>query len=178
VGTGDDSIGKKTRATAKRKPGPTYGIIDSKSVKTTLACEDRGIDGGKKIKGRKRHIVVDTMGNLLAVKVHAANIHDTKSGINPAKSAYEKYPTIKKFCGDAGYRKSFEEAVAEQLGLAVDISKRIKPEFEVLPKRWVVERTFAWSDNSRRLSKEFEIKTAHAENIFMISHLHTLLKRY
>lgn len=159
MGKGNDSFGKKTRELAKRKSSPTYGIIDSKSVKTTSACEDRGIDGGKKIKGRKRHIVVDTMGNLLSIKVHAANVHDTKSGINPAKSAYKKYPTIIKFCGDAGYRKSFEEAVAEQLGLAVDISKRIKPEFEVLPKRWIVERTFAWSDNSRRLSKDFEIKS-------------------
>jgi len=133
---------------------------------------------GKKVKGRKRHIVVDTMGNLLAISVHAANIHDTKSGINPAKKAYEKYPTIQRFCGDDGYRKSFEEAVSEQLGLGVDISKRIKPEFEVLPLRWKVERTFSWGNHSRRLSKDYEIKTEHEENMFMISHLHTLLKRY
>jgi len=132
----------------------------------------------KKVKGRKRHIVVDTMGNLLAIFVHAANIHDTKSGITPAKKAFEKYPTIQKFCGDDGYRKSFEEAVSEQLGLGVDISKRIKPEFEVLPLRWKVERTFAWSNHSRRLSKDYEIKAEHEENMFMISHLHTLLKRY
>ena len=114
---------------------------------------------GKKVKGRKRHIVVDTMGNLLAISVHAANIHDTKSGINPAKKAFEKYPTIQRFCGDDGYRKSFEEAVAMQLGLGVDISKRIKPEFEVLPLRWKVERTFSWANHSRRLSKDYEIKT-------------------
>ena len=132
----------------------------------------------KKVKGRKRHIVVDTMGNLLAVSVHAANIHDTKSGINPAKKAYEKYPTIQRFCGDDGYRKSFEQAVSKQLGLGVDISMRIKPEFEVLPKRWLVERTFSWSNHSRRLSKDYEIKTKHEENIFIISHIHTLLKRY
>jgi putative transposase len=133
---------------------------------------------GKKVKGRKRHIVVDTMGNLLAISVHAANIHDTKSGINPAKKAYEKYPTIQRFCGDDGYRKSFEEAVSEQLGLGVDISKRIKPEFDVLPLRWLVERTFSWGNHSRRLSKDYEIKTEYEENIFMISHLHTLLRRY
>ena len=132
----------------------------------------------KKVKGRKRHIVVDTMGNLLAVSVHAANIHDTKSGINPANKAYVKYPTIQKFCGDEGYRKSFEDDVLKLLGLSVDISKRIKPEFEVLPKRWVVERTFSWINHSRRLSKDFEINVEHEENIFMISHLHTLLKRY
>jgi len=132
----------------------------------------------KKVKGRKRHIVVDTMGNLLSVSVHAANIHDTKSGINPAKKAYEKYPTIQRFCGDDGYRKSFEEAVSEQLGLGVDISKRIKPEFEVLPLRWLVERTLSWANHSRRLSKDYEIKAVHEENMFIISHLHTLLKRY
>jgi len=113
----------------------------------------------KKVKCRKRHIVTDTMGNLLAVVVHAANIHDTKSGINPAKMAYEKYPTIQRFCGDDGYRKSLEQDVSTQLGLGVDISMRIKPEFEVLPKRWLVERTFSWCNHSRRLSKDYEIKT-------------------
>ena len=133
--------------------------------------------GEKKVKGRKRHIVVDTMGNLLAVVVHAANIHDTKSGINPAKKAYGKYPTIEKFCGDEGYRKSFEQDVSAQLGLGVDISERIKPTFEVIPKRWVVERTFAWMNNSRRLSKDYEISTDSEEAFVMISHLHTLLRR-
>ena len=133
---------------------------------------------GKKVKGRKRHIVVDTMGNLLAVCVHAANIHDTKSGINPAKKAFGNYPTIQRFCGDEGYRKSFEEAVLEQLGLGVDISRRIKPEFEVIAFRWKVERTFSWANHSRRLSKDYETKTQHEENMFVISHLHTLLRRF
>jgi len=133
---------------------------------------------GKKVKGRKRHIVVDTMGNLLGIVVHAANTHDTKSGINPATKAFTKYPTIKKFCGDEGYRKTFIENVKTQLGLGVDISPKILPEFGVSPKRWIVERSFAWSDNSRRLSKDYEIKTTYAENMFMISHLHTLLRRY
>ena len=118
------------------------------------------------------------MGNLLAVSVHAANIHDTKSGIEPAKKAVEKYPTIKGFCADAGYRKTFVLLVLVILGLFVDISERINPGFEILPKRWVVERTLAWGNNSRRLSKDYEIKTVHSENMFMISHLHTLLKRY
>ena len=131
----------------------------------------------KKVKGRKRHIVVDIMGNLLAVKVHAANIHDTKSGINPAKEAFEKYPTIQKFCGDEGYRKSFEEAVLSELGLGVDISKKIDPKFSVIPKRWVVERTLAWMNNSRRLSKDYEITTTSEEAFVMISHLHMLVRR-
>jgi len=120
---------------------------------------------------------VDTMGNLLSVVVHAANIHDTKSGIHPAKKAFAKYQTIKKFCGDEGYRKSFEEAVAEELGLGVDISKKIDPKFAVIPKRWVVERTFAWMNNSRRLAKDYEITTTSEEAFVMISHLHMLVRR-
>ena len=81
----------------------------------------------KKIKGRKRHIVTDTSGNLLAVKVHAANIHDTVGGCETFKKAVDKYSTIKGVCGDDGYRKTFEEYV-EKLGLRVEISKKIKPE--------------------------------------------------
>ena len=105
------------------------------------------------------------MGNLLAVVVHAANIHDTKSGILVAKGAFEKYPSIQRFCADAGYRKSFEQDVSRELGLGVDISARIKPEWEVLPKRWIVERSLAWLNNSRRLSKDYEIsvRSAHSK---------------
>lgn len=117
------------------------------------------------------------MGNLLAIVVHASNIHDTKAGISPAKQAFEKYPTIKKFCGDEGYRKSFVEAVKEILGLKVDISARIKPEWEILPKRWVVERTFIWLNHSRRLSKDYEITVKSEESFVNISHLHTFLRR-
>ncbi len=115
------------------------------------------------------------MGNLLAVCIHAANVHDTKSGIHSAQKALAKYPTIKKLCGDEGYRKSFEEAIAA-LGIGVDISKRIKPVFEVIPKRWVVKRTFAWMNNSRRPSKNYEITTASEEAFVFVSHLHTLLR--
>lgn len=132
----------------------------------------------KKVKGRKRHIVTDTMGNLLSVVIHAANVHDTKSGIHPAKQAFERYSTIEKFCGDEGYRKSFVEDVLTQLGLGVDISERIIPEFVVLPKRWVVERTFAWMGNSRRLSKDYEIRIDSSGTMVRISHLHTLLRRW
>ena len=88
----------------------------------------------EKTKGRKRHIVVDTMGNLLAVVVYAANIHDTKAGIWAAKKVCETYPSIQRFCADAGYRKTFEQDVSSELGLGVDISARIKPVWEGLPK--------------------------------------------
>ena len=88
-------------------PTPTYAIIDSQSVKTTSKSEQKGFDGGKKIKGRKRHILVDTIGNLLDVVVHAANIHDTKAGIMVVDKSLQIYPTIKAISADAGYRKTF-----------------------------------------------------------------------
>jgi putative transposase len=118
------------------------------------------------------------MENLLAVIMHAANIHETKSGIEPAKLAFEGYPSQKKFCADAGYRGTYVLNVDELLGLGVDISEKIKPhQWEILPWRWVVERTFGWLNNSCRLRKDYEITTDSAETILKISHLHTLLNR-
>ena len=95
---------EKTRKDAGKSAEPHYALIDSQSVKTVADNEKRGIDGGKKAKGRKRHAVIDTMGNLLGIVVHAANIHDTKSGILAAQKACKKYPSIQAFCADAGYR--------------------------------------------------------------------------
>ena len=118
------------------------------------------------------------MGNLLAVVVHAANIHDTKSGITPAILAFERYPSIQKLCADAGYRGTFVLDVDKILGLGVDISEKIKPhEWEKLPWRWVVERTLSWLNSSRRLSKDYEISVSSAQAVVKISHIHTLLKR-
>ena len=113
---------------------------------------------------------------MLSVDVHAANIHDTKSGISTAKEAYTNYPSIQKFCADAGYRGTFVSDVKERLGLGVDISEKIKPhQWEKLPWRWVVERTFSWLNNSRRLSKDYEFSVSSSESMAIISHLHTLL---
>ncbi|EGK06720.1 IS5 family transposase [Kingella kingae ATCC 23330] len=97
--------------------------------------------------------------------VHAANIHDTKAGILVAKKAFETYPSLKGFCADAGYRNTFEREVSEQLGLTVEISKRIQDiSWHILPKRWIVERTFAWLGWSGRLAKDFEQTNLSAEN--------------
>ncbi len=126
---------KKTRTNAGRKESPSYAIIDSQSVKT-----------------------------VVAVVVHATNIHDTKGGISTAKRAYEQYSSIQKFCADAGYRGTFVSDLKEQLDLDVDISEKIKPhQWEKLPWRWVVERTLPWFNHSRRLSKDFEISVSSAE---------------
>lgn len=116
---------------------------------------------------------MDVLSCLLSVVVHAANVHDTKSGISTAKRAYKRYPSIQKFCADAGYRGSFVSDLKEQLDLDVDISEKIKPhQWEILPWRWVVERTFSWLNHSRRLSKDYEISISSAETIVKISHFH------
>ena len=118
------------------------------------------------------------MGNLLAVVVHAANIHDTKSGILAAGAAFGKYSSIQRFRAEAGYRKTFEQDVSRELGLGVDISVRIKPEWEVLPKRWIVEHSLAWLNNSRRLSNDSEISVRSAQAVCIIAAFLTLLKRF
>jgi len=133
--------------------------------------------GEKKVKGRKRHIVTDTQGHLLHVKIHAANIHDTVSGCDVFQEATKKHPTLKGVCADAGYRKTMEEFVTKVLKKTIEISERITPGWAVLAKRWLVERTFAWLNHFRRLSKDYEISTNTAENFVMIAHSIILIKR-
>lgn len=118
------------------------------------------------------------MGNLLTVKVHAANVHDTMSGCHVYQAAKNKYPNIEGACVDEGYKGTFAKFVTTKYSDKVDVSEKIKPkQWEILPKRWRVERTFSWFNNSRRLSKDYEILISSEESICMISHLHTLLKR-
>jgi putative transposase len=168
---------KNCRLQAGRASNPSYSIIDSQSVKTTGAAESRGIDGGKKIKGHKRHIVTDTQGHLLHVKVHAANIHDTVAGCKVFEKALMKYPSLNGVCADAGYRKTMEKFVTQVLGKTIEISERITHGWVVIAKRWIVERTFAWLNHYRRLSKDYEICIKSAENMIMIAHSRLLLTK-
>lgn len=122
--------------------------------------------------------MVDLQGRILACRVISASIHDTKGGFEVAQNAVNVYPSIEKFRADGGYRGSFVIQVSQFLKREVEISMKIKsPGFHVIKERWVVERTFAWLNNSRRLSKDFEKSTWAAESFILISHLHTLLKR-
>ena len=167
---------KKKRVAMNKSPEPSYGLIDSRSVKTAFAAQNRGYDGGKKVKGRKQHIVTDTQSHILKVKVHAANIHDGIAGGDVVRGAMAKYPSLKGICGDAAYRKTFEEEM-EAIGLTVEIVERIQGAgWMVLPKRWRVERAFGWMGGSRRLSKDYEILSCTVENMVYISHAATLLK--
>ena len=121
--------------------------------------------------------MTDTHGHLLYVQVHAANTHDTVSGCPVFEAALEKYPSLKGVCADAGYRKTMVDFVEKILRKTIEISERITPGWAILTKRWVVERTFAWLNHYRRLSKDYEISTKSAENIIMIAHSMLLLKR-
>jgi putative transposase len=172
-GRGEPASSKKKGRAAR----PSYAIIDSQSVKTQYASEDRGFDGGKWVKGHKRHIVVDTLGQLLHVEVHAANLSDTVRGCEVLRRAAEKHPGIEAFSGDGGYRGTAVRYVDEQLGLVLHIAERIVDGFAVLPKRWIVERTFAWLGAFRRLGKDYEILTATAENMVRIAMLKITLAK-
>jgi putative transposase len=172
-----DKLTAHHRKKAGRAVLPTYGIIDAQSVKTQYGSEERGIDGGKKVKGRKRHIVVDILGNLLHVKVHAANLNDTKSAREVLAGTVDKSPSIQAFSGDAGYRGTAVEYACQELNLTLHISEKIEGKWAVLPKRWVVERTFSWLGHFRRLAKDFEILPATEENMVRIAMLKITLAK-
>lgn len=111
------------------------------------------------------------------VKVHAANIHDTVAGCKVFEEALKKHSTIKGVCADAGYRKTMENYVKTTLKKTIEISTRITPGWAIIAKRWVVERTFAWLNHFRRLSKDYEISIINQETNIMIAHSMTLIKR-
>ena len=121
--------------------------------------------------------MVDILGNLLAVVVHAAPESDTKAGCPVLAKVSQKHQTIEAFSGDQGYRGTAEEFVSNELKLTLHISSRTEAGFLVLPKRWIVERTFAWLGNFRRLAKDFEILTLTAENMIRIAMLKITLAK-
>jgi putative transposase len=120
--------------------------------------------------------VVDTLGNLLEVVVHAANMHDTTSAYLVLSKVADKYSTIVAFSGDGGYRKTALEFVEKVLKLKMNISEKIEDRFAVIPIRWIVERTFAWLGNYRRLSKDYERLISSSENMIRIAMLIKTLK--
>jgi transposase len=116
------------------------------------------------------------MGNLLSVIIDCANIHDMKSGFLTVVEAFYKYSRLQGFCADMGYRRIFVNDVKQLIDKKVDISERIKPTFEIQPKRWRVELMFSWFNHSRELSKDYAITVNHEENMILLSHMSTILK--
>jgi putative transposase len=168
------------RRQSGRKVQPTAAIIDSQSVKTATWGRQRGFDAGKKIKGRKRHIAVDTQGNLLAVCVHSAGIQDRRGARLLLIRLFAMFATVQVVWADSGYAGFLEGWAKGMFGWMLSIVKRtdaMRGKFVVLPRRWVVERTFAWLGNYRRLSKDYERLPETAEVFVKISEVHRLLRK-
>lgn len=155
-----------SRVLAGRDAVPTAGIIDSQSVKTTESGGPRGYDAGKKTKGRKRHIVTDTDGNLLGLVTHSADIQDRDGAPGVIVQACESFPTLTHLFADGGYAgERLRDALVAIDGPTIEIVKRPPgvTGFVVVARRWVVERTFAWLGRCRRLAKDWEASIASAD---------------
>jgi putative transposase len=189
------TLRERLREQSGRQPTPSAGIIDSQSVKTTERGGLHGYDGGKKVNGRKRHLFVDTMGLLLKVVVHAANLQDRESVNLLLESVKGQFPRMEKVWVDQGYTGKGKTWIETEMGWTVEVVERsprrgwimtedqglvkvsLPKTFEHLPRRWVVERTIAWIGRSRRLSKDYEYLTSSSEAMVYLSTLRLLLTR-
>jgi transposase len=175
----------KCREQLGREASPTACVMDSQSVKSAekggAIIDPAGYDAGKKIKGKKRHVLVDTVGLLLHAVVHPADIQDRDGGVLVLSSLFGMYPFLLKLFVDGGYQgpQFYSAAAAILPQLSIEVVKRSDQAegFEVLPKRWVVERTFAWLGRCRRLAKDFENVSRNAVAFLRLASIRLMLRR-
>ncbi len=170
-----DALYRGCRDLEGRDESPSVAIIDSQSTKTGPDARDSvGFDAGKKIKGRKRHLITDTLGLMLRVQVHSAGIQDRDGAVRLFERITQRFPFIERFFADAGYQGP---RVAEAAPRPVKIVKRTEPGFVVQTKRWIIERTFAWITINRRLAKDFERFATTVQTLIQIAMIKLMARR-